>query len=487
MSAEKKSLDAWVEDVTEKEMPVFGQTVQSIIRASESDSSSVSELAQVILQDSAMTARVLKLVNTIYYNPSSKPISTVSRAIVMLGFEAVRNICITVSLIDSMVTGCSRERLAREMAVSIHAAIQARNIAEQRGDISPEELFIASLLFNIGQMAFWCFSKKEAELLDQKLNLPDAKQEAAEREVLGFPLHDLTKSLAKEWHMNDLLVEAVSTRTYGTARTKNIALSHKLAEASEQGWDSTEVETVVKEVAEMLGQPVETVTGLLHEGAKDAVTIAGTYGAASIAKIIPLPPEYEDEVAVDEEGQAEQHDISDFPEPDPMLQLDILSEIKELIKGRPSFNALLEMVMEGVYRGIGMDRTLFALLSPDHKLLKAKYALGAGEDGLVDSFSFTIDRQKPNIFLYTMAKKKPFRYRQKVDYDLAQMVTPEVKRILGEGDFLVAPLVINNKAIGIIYADRLLSEREIDERTFRSFDHFAAEANMGLDYITNRR
>jgi HD-like signal output (HDOD) protein len=491
LSDNKKSLEAWVEDVTENEMPVFGRTVQSVIRASDSDSSSVSELAQVILQDSAMTARVLKLVNTIYYNPSSQPISTVSRAIVLLGFEAVRNICITVALIDSMVTGGSRERLAREMAVSIHAAIQARSIAEQRGDVSPEEIFIATMLFNIGQMAFWCFGDKEADQLDQKLKVPDVQPEAAEREVLGFPLRDMTKSLAKEWHLNDLLQEAVNARSHSGARAKNITISHKLAVASEKGWDSEEVETVMKEVAEVLGQPVETITSLLHEGARDAVSIAGTYGAASIAKIIPLPPEYEDEVEIDEDAEeevlAEQYDKADFPEPDPMLQLDILSEIKELINERPTFNALLEMVLEGIYRGIGMDRTLFALMTPDHKTLKAKFALGAGGENLVENFAFSMDRQKPNLFLYAMAKKKPLRYRAKTDYDLARMITPEVQKLLGDGDCLVAPLLINGKAIGAIYADRMLSKREVDERTFRSFDHFAAEANMGLDYITNRR
>jgi HD-like signal output (HDOD) protein len=465
-------------------MPVFGGTVQSVIRTSDSETSTVSQLAQVILQDTSMTARVLKMANSIYYNPSQQQISTVSRAIIILGFEVVRNICVTITLIDSMVTGFSRERVAREMALSVHAAIQARNIAEQRGDPSTEEVFIATLLYRIGQMAFWCFSKKEAEQLDGRLKEPDADPDKAEFEVLGFRLKDLTKSLAKEWHLNDLLQEALDSPRGGSPRIKNIALSHRLAKASEQGWDSKEVESVISEISEVLGQPVETVSGLVHEAAKDAVEIASSYGAATIAKIIPLPAEYASQVHIEDEDSAGKES---FPEPDPMLQLDILREIKGLISERPTFNTLLEMVLEGIYRGIGMDRTLFALMSPDHKMLRAKYALGSNRERLMEDFAFPLSKQEPSIFLYAMAKRKPIRVQPEKDRELAGLITPQMEKLLGRGEFFVAPLVINNKAIGIIYADRLLSKRQIDERTLQGFEHFAAEANMGLDYIANRK
>ena len=67
-----------------------------------------------------------------------------------------------------------------------------------------------------------------------------------------------------------------------------------------------------------------------------------------------------------------------FLDPDPMLQLQILRELSSLMEVQPDFNSVLEMVLEGMYRGIGMDRTLFALRTPDHRFLVGRYALGSG-------------------------------------------------------------------------------------------------------------
>lgn len=484
MPEDKDPLNTWVTNVTSRDMPVFGRTVQSVICAAESESSNVTQLAQVILQDPAMTSRVLKMSNSVYYNPSSDTVSTASRAIVLLGFEAVRNICLTISLVDSMVTGQNREQLTHEMAKAMHAAIQARNIAEQREDNSPEEIFVATLLSNVGRMAFWSFAGDEAQQLHKRLEAPDIKPERAEIEVLGFPLKELSKSLIKEWGLNGLLHDILNSPNHADPRVKNIMISHRLAESSHGGWHSPEAKKAIKEVADFLSQPVKTVSEFLLEGAKDAAEVATNFGATNIAKAIPVPPGLEPDTSTQDKPDGEK---ADHLEADPVIQLDILSQIKELLNGNPTFNTLLEMVLEGIYRGVGMDRTLFALMTPDHKMLRAKYALGTDHEQLTEEFAFPLSKQEPNIFLYAMVKKKPIRVQPQKDRDLARMLTPEINNLLGTGELLVAPLVVNNRPIGIIYADRIASQREVDTRTLQSFGHFAAEANMGLDYITKQQ
>ena len=483
VSEESKMLEAWVREITVQDMPVFGSTARNVLNLSKDADSSVMELAQIILQDSTMTARILKLANTIFYNPNTKPISTVSRAIVLLGLEAVCNICLTIKLIDTLVKSSSRERLIGEMGLSIHAAVQARNIAKQRGDKEPEEVFVAALLMRVGRMAFWCCEHEKVDRLDELLATPGADAQKAEAEILGFPLNDLTRALAKEWGLGDLLNEALNASLEEGPRVRSVVIGNRLAEAAEKGWDSGEIEQLTEEYAELLGQPVETATQLLHDAAKDAALIACSYGASTAAKAIPLPAEYQEQVEIQDEPQAQE---KGFPAADPMVQLDILREIKGLISNRPTFNALLEMVMEGIYRGIGMDRTLFALLSPDHKLLKAKYALGRDREMLMSRFRFGLSKTEPDIFLYAMAKKKPLRVEPGGQSELSRLVTPAITGLLGKGGFLIAPLVIGNKPIGIIYADRIPSGRKVDEDIFKSFEHFCAEANMGLEFIAKR-
>ena len=78
-----------------------------------------------------------------------------------------------------------------------------------------------------------------------------------------------------------------------------------------------------------------------------------------------------------------------------------------LMEGKPDLNMLLEMVLEGIYRGIGMDRTLFALRTPDHRFLAGRYALGADNEALCRRFQIeTVDR-KPNLFNEVIRDKQP--------------------------------------------------------------------------------
>ena len=74
------TLDAWIERIRDQEMPIFGTTAREITALAEDDHSSVSTLTQAVLQDAAMTAKLLRLANSAYFNPARSSISTVSRA-----------------------------------------------------------------------------------------------------------------------------------------------------------------------------------------------------------------------------------------------------------------------------------------------------------------------------------------------------------------------------------------------------------------------
>ncbi len=484
MTEEKIALQQWVNNIASQDMPVFGRTTRSVIDISKDDDSTVSDLTQVILQDPTMTARILKLVNTVFYNPQGKSISTVSRAIILLGLEAVCNICLTINLIDTLVKRSNQARLTKEMGLSIHAAVQARNIAKERGDKEPEEVFIATLLMQIGNMAFWCSDDAATDKLDRALKASDAPPAQTEQEVLGFPLRELTRSLSKDWGLGELLQDALANDADAGPRVENIILSHELAKAANRGWESEEVQILTERIASLVGQPVETTIELLHGSTKDAAVIACTYGASNAAKIIPLPPELKDRVQLIEETAPKEPAAPDFPTADPKLQLNILKEIKALTHENPTFSGLLEMVLEGIYRGVGMDRTLFALMTPDHKALKAKYALGPQRQAFTDRFQFTLSKLNPNIFLYAMAKKASIWVKSERQYSLARLITPDIRESLGKGDFLLSPLVINNKPIGVIYADRIPSKRKITQESVTSFEHFCIQANQGLSIIS---
>ena len=128
MSVSEYPLDlaAWIERIRGREMPVFGRTVESLRTLIADDRASASALAKVILMDPPMTTKVLRLANSAFFNHAHQGISTVSRAIVVLGFDPVVELALSVALIDALLNQGIRGRLHAEMARSFHAAVQAR-------------------------------------------------------------------------------------------------------------------------------------------------------------------------------------------------------------------------------------------------------------------------------------------------------------------------------------------------------------------------
>lgn len=477
-----KGLSGWVEKLGDSGMPVFAHTAKDIAQISNSQETSAAELARVVLQDAAMTAKLLRVANSPVFNPMGKSISTVSRAVVILGFEEVRVICLSIAVVESMLKGKQKQRVIEEMARSFHAAVQARSFAKKRKDKSPEEVFIATLLCHLGDMAFWAFAGESAESLDTALQSRSADDPAKiQKDVLGFVFRDLTLGLSREWKLGELLEASLQGKTDRNPRAGNVTLGYEVARATEKGWQSAEVKQLLGRLSENLYLPVEEVTRLVKANAEEAADTAAFYGADKASNLIPVPGNKRDQQDADEQ-EASQAEV--FLQPDPMLQLQILRELSTLMESRPDFNSVLEMVLEGMYRGIGMDRTLFALRTPDHRFLVGRYALGRDNDQLRRKFQFETLPDKPNLFSRVIDSSQAVWLNDETTQELRSLLTPPVLEISAGAAFFVTPIEIRNKVIGVFYADRQPSGRALDDESFSSFKHFAHQGNLALAYLS---
>ncbi|HEB99904.1 MAG TPA: HDOD domain-containing protein [Thiotrichales bacterium] len=481
-ASQPRNLAEWVEVLSERGMPVFAHTVEQISGVASDCESSAGELAGIVLQDAAMTARLLRVANSPMYNLSGRSISTVSRAVVMLGFDAVRSLCLSIAVVEAVARGSCKARLAEDMARSFHAAVQARAFAERRGDSSPEEIFIATLLYNLGRLAFWSHGSDAAGELDKLLQRPGMDEDQAIRERLGFDLNELTLGLSRRWRLGEVLEHALEGKTDDDPRVSNVALAHELAREVEAGWEAPRVKALMSRIAENLYLPLEDVRDMVQENAREAARTAACFGAGDAARLIPLPAGRTGSLERVEAGP----DAQEFPEPDPDLQLRILRELSGMLEGRCDINLLLEMVLEGIYRGVGMDRALFALLNTDRTLVRARYALGWNQTDMRDRFIFPVSPVKANIFFHVLDQREAVWLHPDADSGLLSLVTDEVRETLGEHPFFAMPIEIQGKAIGLFYADRAPSGRPLGEDDYGAFRHFGNQANMALAYLRGK-
>ena len=478
-----KPLESWVRKLSEEEMPIFAQTVGEINKILANEEYSSLALSRIILQDPSMTAKVVKLANSAFYNPGGTAISTVSRAVVVLGFNAVQAICISIMVIETMVKGRAKERVMRELARSIHGATQAKSLYPSSKDAASEEIFVAGLLCNLGQMAFWCFSGDQGVALDQALRASPGDAGDIENEVLGFKLNNLTTALAEEWHLSPLVADALKGKAAKDPRSKYIDLGQRIAREVENGWSSPAIKALALEASKLTGKAVQDVGEMLQNQAREAVERAKAMGASHAARLIPVP-------GAEPEDADSTWDGPDAPvwcEPDPLLQLKILREITVTLASRPELNVLLEMVLEGIHRGVGMDRTVLALVTPRRNLVKAKLALGANRVRFQDRFQFELGVKPVNLFGRLMEGNEGIWVSDYDDPSLKGLLFGGLFEVINRATFVAQPVVFGGTPIGLFYADRFPSGRAIDNDTFDSFKLFVQQANLGLVQIAKSR
>jgi HD-like signal output (HDOD) protein len=473
------NLENWIERISENELPIFKYTVLAINDVVSKDATSTSDLSQIILRDANLTARVLRVANSATYNITGSTISTVSRAIVYLGFNLVRDISMSLAIIDALLSGEAREHALKLMAKSFHAAEQARNFAECRGDDAPEEIFIAALLRYIGEITFWCVAGEEGEQIIELIEQRGFSEKMAQQEVLGFTLDQLTVGLTRDWHISDLLHSAINKPKMDNPRIQDIVYALKLSETSNKSWSSKETLSASHDIANHIDVKQDKILQLLRDNAKKAAEVAQLFGASSIIKYLPID---EDDV---KENLDEHSFDANCPIPDPLLQLNILRDLSGILIDKPDFNLILEIILEGIYRGVGLDRTVFAMLTSDKKAIKAKYALGKDNQNFINQFNFSL--QSNNIFTKIINNPEATWVKNSQANESETKVSNDIRLVLASQAFYIAPLILAGRVIGLIYADRQLSGRELDNNSYECFKHFVQQASQALEYISPRK
>lgn len=279
-------LQAWAARIKYRNIPVFSQTVQEIAQLTASDKSSAFDLAHVVLRDATLAARVLDAANTHAANPNRYPINSVSRAVLMLGFNAMRRISLSVALLDAFLRGAHQQHIERELARCFHAATQAWAFARHHQDADPEEVFVAALLHSIGEIAFWMSDDATTFDLDSALGKPGVDKACAEREIVGFELKQLTAKLNEEWRVSGLLDNDLNAQN---PRARYIRHGYAIADAALTGWDSDACAALCGRLAEDMGMKTATLRAMIHEHAREAARLTASYDAAGVSERIPLP------------------------------------------------------------------------------------------------------------------------------------------------------------------------------------------------------
>ncbi len=216
------------------DLPALPHVVVQVMKLTEDPNSTAQDINNVLSQDQAMTARVLKLANSAFYG-FPRRIGTVTDATVLLGFKTIKSIVMAASVSD--ILAGKMEGYALEHGElwrhSQCAAMAARHIARKVKFMQLDLAYTGALLHDIGKVILNNAMKDSYhDVVDlvMERNIPFLD---AELEILGYSHADVGAKVAEKWNLPSDLVEAIAFHhepVGATANKKLTAIVH-LADA----------------------------------------------------------------------------------------------------------------------------------------------------------------------------------------------------------------------------------------------------------------
>ena len=184
------------------DLPTLPRTVLRITELVNDPQSSARDLARVITDDQVLAARLLKLVNSSFYGFPQR-ISTITGAIVLLGFDAIRSLLLTTSVFD-LFSNRKKASLIRQEQFwdhSLGCAVGAKVIGNYVRYDKVEELFVCGLLHDIGKIVEMIFLQQAFKEINHLVKEENILMIVAEEKILGFGHPLVGKLLAERWNL----------------------------------------------------------------------------------------------------------------------------------------------------------------------------------------------------------------------------------------------------------------------------------------------
>lgn len=496
------------------DFPAMSDAIGRIQRLTASENGSLAMLSNEILKDVALTHKLLRLVNTVQFSHAGGgSISTVSRAVALVGFSGIRNLALSLILLERMENKAHAQQLREEFLRSLMAASLARELCLNPREA--EEAFLCAMLHNLGRSLCEFYFPEEAqqirritrtERVSQATGLAAAplSEAVASAQVLGMSYEQLGRGVARQWGLPESL-QLSMRRPDGEPPTRRAEHTDErqrwLAHAANDVADVilhtapadalARVHAMAQRYARVLGVTAETFDVAADQARQRLAQVADAMGiqlpknSPARRLLAPLTPTLDDSLS------AHQLQATQILEPTQSLSRQQLTreqaaemmaagiqDITNVMVENFKLNEVLRMILETIFRALGFRRVVFCLRDPKTETLTGRFGLGEGVEAVAPLFRVPLRLANGgNADLFAAVCQKG------VDTLIADATVPKIAERLPlwyRGDvrapsFLLLPMTLKGVPFALIYADKArvggidLGEKELQLlRTLRN-------------------
>lgn len=249
-------IDAWVGFFSQAGIPVLRHSEQQLaeLRA-DANKTNARVISSVILHDPLMTLRVLAYIEAKRSKSRNTDITTIERALMMIGMEPFFNDFQALPLLEEHLKPHPRALLGLLKVINrARKAMQwARDWAICRRDLDVDEIVVATLLYDFAEILMWCFAPTLALRVAEKQKADHSlRSVTVQEEIYGVPLYQIKLALAQAWHLPQLLITLMNHDNAEHPRVRNVKLAVDLARHSANGWDDAALPDDYKAIGDLL-------------------------------------------------------------------------------------------------------------------------------------------------------------------------------------------------------------------------------------------
>jgi serine/threonine protein kinase len=463
------------------DFPALSDAIGRIQRLTQSEHESLASLSNEILKDVALTQKLLRLVNTAAYrHAGGGGISTVSRAVALIGFAGIRNLALSLVLLERMENKGHAQRLREDFLRSLMAASLARELCANARDA--EEAFLGAMLHHLGRTLTEFYFPEEAEAVRRLVSPvedgpPPLSEAAASAQVLGMSYEGLGLGVARQWGLPESLQRAMrrpvgeapprviedgAERQRWLARASNDMADVILHTAPEQA--HAKVRALAQRHARALGISAEAFEQAADKARQhlaqmtEALEMHLPQNSRAQRLLAPLTPSVHDSLTAHELAPTQVLDRTEVGAPPNAAQASELlaagiQEITDAMVNSFQLNAVLRMILETIYRALGVRRVIFCLRDARGQTLTGRLGVGADVEQLAPLLRVDLMQQPPDLLAAVCLKGADTLIKDARAANIAARLPSWFKGELQAQSFLLLPLVLKGAPLGLIYAD----------------------------------
>jgi len=537
-----QGVETWVEFLKDKPLSVRNSIQMKLRKKLRSDSTTLADLSQLVRLDPVLALAIVRKAAALHHQKGSE-VTGIDHAVHSLGMDLIAEALATVPALKLNPTSVAQKMYFRAIANSHHAATQAFYLSQKRNAMFAEETYLAALFYGVGHWALWMHAPLHMSRIQVKIREEGIDTVLAETDVLGCTIQELSKGLVEAWQLSSLAEESLDhdkspsreqLQNLNLRATDDMRLSEEeiretnhlvqqkffpvkisnwLALTTPLGWSHPKSLRVVEVFNDFLKADMDETAAELHQNCAKSSRqyhVPGTLTPAADMLMLPSNVQAPYKLSAREEAQylktsaapirprekppvtSEEKSMppADSPKRPPAAFADqnIYAQIAQrFLKGYHGYTEprhILQGLLQGLNRGLGMKRVIFYRIQPRNMQMKVASSIGMSPDFPLEALNFELN--VPSLFKRLSDKPSCIWITDSSRSEMLRMM-PEVTHSLVAADgAMMMSLFLDNRPIGIVHIDSPSNDANLVSFHHERFRYMCSAATLALKRMTGK-